>query len=341
MNNHYDISEVCEKVQLTRTRNLVPATILFTGMNTLELAEYNDLTYVSSEKQIPLVKDTDAYGIVIAEPMYNKYKDILPKYKEYLLSTDDMFLVKNKLISLFQRALVVDWTKEIDHHNIFNGATISPNAYVHESATIFPGVVVMSGARIGSDTTIYPNAVIGPNTYIGDDCIIGANCTIGMNPMVYNSNHNGEYENLTCIGNVVIKDNVELGSGVNIDPAIIGHTKIGEGTKIGSHVHIGHDCQIGKNNYIVNQVGLSGWCSTGDNCYLAGQVGFAPKVKIGNNVKVNAQSGVHSNIPDGAVYFGTPAKEEKESYRIFAALKYLPKLLKRVTMLEKRLNNGY
>lgn len=341
MNFTFSVSDICEIIHAARAYNMIPVNLIISGIDTLEFAESNDLTYVSSEDKIHLVKNTRSYVIVISEALYTKCRDILPIEKEYLLTKDDMFLVKSKLVSLFQRPLSVNHEKEIAYHNIFKGAIVSDSACVHKTATIMHGAVVMSGAVVWADSVVYPNAVIGPNTEIGRNCIIGANCTIGMNPMVYNSNHKGEYENLTCIGNVVIEDDVELGSGVNIDPAIIGHTRIKEGTKIGAHSHIGHDCQIGKNNYIVTQVGMAGWSRTGDNCYLAGQVGVAPKVKIGHNVKVNAKSGVHSDIPDNSVYFGTPAREEKESYRIFAALKYLPKLLKRVTMLEKRLNNGY
>jgi UDP-3-O-[3-hydroxymyristoyl] glucosamine N-acyltransferase len=60
-------------------------------------------------------------------------------------------------------------------------------------------------------------------------------------------------------------------------------------------------------------------------------------VAIGSGVKAGAQSGIPGDVPAGQNIFGTPALEAVESMRMFAALRKLPDLLRRVGRLEKEL----
>ena len=54
----------------------------------------------------------------------------------------------------------------------------------------------------------------------------------------------------STIRNVVIENNVEIGSNCSIDRGTIGSTVIGEGTKIDNLIQIAHNVKIGKNNVI-------------------------------------------------------------------------------------------
>ena len=65
-----------------------------------------------------------------------------------------------------------------------------------------------------------------------------------------------------------------------------------------------------------------------------GLVGIADHLRIGSGAKLGAQSGIIQDIKAGQAVFGTPGIEFGESFRMFAALRKLPELLRRVRRLE-------
>ena len=66
------------------------------------------------------------------------------------------------------------------------------------------------------------------------------------------------------LGNVIIEDDVEIGSNSTVDRASYDSTTVGIGTKIDNLVMVGHNCQIGKHNLLCGQVGIAGSTVTGD-----------------------------------------------------------------------------
>ena len=59
------------------------------------------------------------------------------------------------------------------------------------------------------------------------------------------------YHKIPQIGNVVLEDNVELGSNVSIDRAAFGSTTLKSGVKIDNLVQIAHNVVVGKNTVYV------------------------------------------------------------------------------------------
>src|SRR4029077_21286700 len=139
------------------------------------------------------------------------------------------------------------------------------------------------------------------------------------------------------IGNVIIRDDVEIGANVTIDRGALGPTVIGKGTKIDNLVQIGHNVVIGENCLVVAQAGIAGSTRLGNYVVLGGQVGLAGHLKIGNRASVGAQSGVMTNIPDGEKWLWTPAQPDRLAKRQMIALQELPDLLPRGDGVEKRL----
>jgi UDP-3-O-[3-hydroxymyristoyl] glucosamine N-acyltransferase len=139
------------------------------------------------------------------------------------------------------------------------------------------------------------------------------------------------------IGNVIIRDDVEIGSNVSIDRGALGPTIIGKGTKIDNLVQIGHNVNIGEHSLVISQVGIAGSTKIGNYVILAGQAGLAGHLKIGNRVTISAQSGVMSNIDDGEKWLGSPAQPDRQAKRQLIAIQHLPDLLKRVAELEKKI----
>ena len=60
------------------------------------------------------------------------------------------------------------------------------------------------------------------------------------------------------IGNVIIGDNVQIGSNTTIDKAAIDSTTIGDNVRIDNLVQIAHGVSIGDNSVIAAQVGIAG-----------------------------------------------------------------------------------
>jgi UDP-3-O-[3-hydroxymyristoyl] glucosamine N-acyltransferase len=139
------------------------------------------------------------------------------------------------------------------------------------------------------------------------------------------------------IGNVIIREDVEIGANVTIDRGALGPTVIGRGTKIDNLVQIAHNVSIGEHCLIISQAGIAGSSKLGNYVIIAGQAGIAGHLKIGSRVSVAAQSGVMNNIPEGEKWLWTPAQPDRQAKRQMIALQQLPELLRRVHELEKKL----
>jgi UDP-3-O-[3-hydroxymyristoyl] glucosamine N-acyltransferase len=83
---------------------------------------------------------------------------------------------------------------------------------------------------------------------------------------------------------------------------------------------------------------VAGSTKIGENCQIGGQVGIVGHITIGNNVKIQAQSGIGRNIQDNEVIQGSPALGYGDFNKSYVHFKNLPKIMKRINDLEKKLN---
>ena len=218
---------------------------------------------------------------------------------------------------------------------------ISPHACISRSARIGTGnyigefVSVGDNAVIGNDVMIYPNCVIGADSIIDDHTIlypgvkiyrdtrIGKNCTIhsgaviGSDGFGFAPGSDNIFKKIKQVGNVIIEDDVEIGSNTTIDRATIGSTIIRRGVKLDNLIQVAHNVEIGENTVIASQTGIAGSTKIGRNCMIAGQVGIVGHLIIGDNVKIGAQSGIEHNIKDGLMFLGTPALEGGKARRLY------------------------
>jgi len=239
---------------------------------------------------------------------------------------------------------------------------IDPSAFVHSTAKIAPNaaigknVVVSAGCNIGENTKIFHNTTLAENVSIGSKCLIHSNVSIredskiGNNVIIhsgtvvgsdgfgYSTNDKDEYEKIPQIGNVIIEDDVELGSNVSIDRAAIGSTINKRGCKIDNLVQIAHNVVLGEHTVISSQTGVSGSTKVGDHCILAGQAGLVGHIELGNNVIITAQSGVSKSILKPGYYMGSPAREIKTAQKIGVHLHNLPEYAKKISELEEEIN---
>jgi len=223
-------------------------------------------------------------------------------------------------------------------------AHIGPFCVVGDQVRIGARSVLQGGnfvgaeCHLGEEVHVSPNVTLYPGTEIGNRVRIHSGSVIGADGFGYVLD-GGVHRKVPQIGNVIIREDVEIGANVTIDRGALGPTIIGKGTKIDNLVQIAHNVTIGEHCLVVSQAGISGSTKLGNYVILAGQVGLAGHLKIGNGVSIAAQSGVMHSIPDGEKWFGYPAQPDRQTKRQIIALHQLPELMRRVAELEKRLGS--
>ena len=332
-----------------------------------ELAEF---LHGKLENDAPELKVTGVNGLV--EAGANDISFAVPPHVEHchlskagvmVLGFDDPVLPDNRpVIRVENPRAAFAALLELFRHRAEVERVVSDKAYIAPSAKIGKDVAVMpfayidEGAEIGDGTVIYPHVYVGRNVKIGAGCLfypsstIREGCVLG-NKVVLQSGaviggdgfgyitdkKTGKHSFVLQAGNVVLEDEVEIGSNSCIDRATAGSTVVGAGTKIDNLVHLGHNDVLGKNCLVVAHVGISGSVTAGDNCVFAGQVGTVGHITIGNNCQFAGRTGITHNIPDNSVCAGFPAQPYKEWLKQEASLRKVGDLLKKVKELEKAL----
>ena len=215
-------------------------------------------------------------------------------------------------------------------------AVISENASIGDDSHVHAGAYIGKDVKIGKNCRIYPYAVIYDGVVIGNNVIIHSGAIIGADGFGYKFRDN-RHVKVPQVGNVVIEDNVEIGANTCVDRGALGSTLIGAGSKIDNLVQIGHNNKVGKNVIMCGLTGVSGSCNIEDYAILAGSSGIADHVTIGQGAVVMARSGVAGDVKAGAQVFGSPAKDKKTAYKEQIAIGKLPELLKKVKMLEEKI----
>jgi UDP-3-O-[3-hydroxymyristoyl] glucosamine N-acyltransferase len=311
------------------------------NISTIESAKKGDLTFIANKKYLNYIYKTEATAVIV-----NKHiKDASVNQ----IVVDNPYLAYAKILTFFTQ-------KEVKHSGISSQAYISENVKFEDSSniTIYPFVFVGSNSeigknviihsnvsigesvKIGDNVTIYPNVSIYDNSVIGNNVIIHSGSVIGSDGYGYAKDGEKNFK-IPQIGNVIIKDFVEIGANCTIDRGALKSTIIKKGVKLDNIVHVAHNVEIGENSLIVAQVGISGSSKIGKNVILAGQVGVAGHLKIGNNVMVGAQSGIGKDLPDNSVVSGSPAVEHSKWLRWAVSYFKLPELIKKVNKIEKLL----
>lgn len=308
--------------------------IEITGAKSIDKCGPNDITFAVSRKNMNSLTTTLKFPAVIILPENENADDINIPYIKVkspyytFAKVLEIFYPKKKYDEFINKTSYVSSSAKIGK-NVYIDAccAIGDNVSIGDNTIIHAGVVIDENSMIGNNVEIYSKVVIRENCSIGNNVIIQPGSIIGGDGYGF-TEYNGKHYKVPQIGDVIIKDNVEIGSNVTIDRATIGSTIIGEGTKIDNLVHIAHNVEIGKNCLIVAQVGISGSVIIGDNVTLAGQVGVVGHIEIGSNTTVAARAVVTGNISENSFVSGFPAKPHTEERRIKAAQRKLPELLK-------------
>jgi UDP-3-O-[3-hydroxymyristoyl] glucosamine N-acyltransferase len=293
--------------------------------------KYEEHLY-STNASIIIVNDTQelkqpiAATLVRVPDAYLAFASLLDKYQQ----------LKTQLLTGIQQPVYIDATAKIGD-DVFVGAF----AYISEKVIVGNGVKIYPNAFLGNNVIVGENTIIHPGVKIYHDCVIGKNVVIHAGTVIGGDGFgfaplaDGTFKKIPQLGNVIIEDNVEIGSNTTIDRATIGSTLIKAGAKLDNLLQIGHNAEIGNNTVIAAQSGISGSTKVGNNVMIGGQVGIVGHIVIGDGAKINAQSGVSKSLGAGKTVTGSPAYEFTAALRSQAASRKLPELEKRIYELEK------
>lgn len=214
-------------------------------------------------------------------------------------------------------------------------AYIGENVSVGNNVKLYPHVYLGDGVKIKDNTILYAGVKIYQGCVIGANCIIHAGTVIGSDGFGFVQGEDKGFKKIPQLGNVIIEDDVEIGSNVSIDRATMGSTLIGRGTKIDNLVQIAHNVEVGNNTVIISQAGIAGSTKVGKNCVIAAQAGLVGHIKIGDNVIIGAQSGVSHNIDENSVCLGSPAIDAGTQKKALVVFKKLPEIYKKMNDFER------
>ena len=201
-------------------------------------------------------------------------------------------------------------------------AYVGKKAEIGDYTKIYENAFIGDGVKIGKYCTIYPGACIYPGMVLGDNVTIHANTVIGADGFGYAPLEDGTWKKIEHVGNVIIEDDVEIGSCAGVDKSQMGSTIIRKDCKIDNHCQIAHNVEVGKNTVMAAMTGVAGSTKVGEHCIFGGQVGVAGHITIADNTSVGAQSGIIGSIKEpGQQVFGSPAIPYMQYMRAYALFK--------------------
>lgn len=314
---------------------LLGADIEISGISVPEEQREGSVCILSSAKNLAAADGAAAaYIVPNGFPAISKPCIVVGNIRLALVDTINALIPeKAKTAEISSKASISDTAFVSKDAWVADFAVIGANSSVGENSRIFQNVVIGENVSVGRNVIIYPNAVIYDNCKIGSGVIIHAGAVIGGDGFGFVPAQ--DHVKIPHRGNVILEDNVEVGSNSTIDRATLGSTVIGRGTKIDNLVHIAHNVVIGKGCFIAGQAGISGSTKLGDYVIMGGQVGAADHIEIASFASFAAKSGISGNIKEGGAYGGIPAVPAKQWAKQVASISKLADMRKRFVQLEK------
>lgn len=280
------------------------------GMNTLTDASENEISFVANPKYVKELADSKAGAILIDEANKDKVPNgcvaLVVESPYWEMATLSKFFSTPIEDDSLPTPVVGEGSTISDKAEIANGAIIGKNC------RIMAGAYVGANAQIGDNTIIYPNVVVYKECVIGNDCIIHAGSVIGSDGFGFASNKLGQHNKIYHNGNVVIGDDVEIGSNNSIDRAVFGSTMIKTGARLDNLIQVAHNCEIGEYSVVAAQSGFAGSSKVGRSNVFGAQSGVSGHLEIAPFNTFAARTGVTKTVnTSGKTYAGFPFMDHK------------------------------
>jgi len=289
------------------------------SMNELDVAISKELSFCVRKKYKEQLQNSKAIAFLITRDL----ESFVPKNTSYIIC-DDVSLAMAKTTKLFAPKPIdfdANETKVGEGSFVDKRANVEKGAIIGKNTVIMAGVYVGSNVKIGDNTILYPNVVVYRDCVIGNNCIIHSGTVIGSDGFGFAHTKEGKHIKIYQNGNVVIEDDVEIGSNCSIDRAVFGSTIIKQNSKLDNFLHVAHNCEIGKSCIFVAQSGIGGSTKIGDGCVVSGQSAFSDHLSIAPYSTFSARSGVTKDIKEsGKVWRGYPLMPHREWRRLQAKI---------------------
>ena len=218
-------------------------------------------------------------------------------------------------------------------------AYIGKNVEIGNNVVIYPNVYLGDNVKIGSNTVLHPGVSIYFGCKVGENCIIHAGTVVGSDGFGFAPNSEGVFQKIPQIGNVIIENNVEIGSNCAIDRATMGSTFIREGVKIDNLCQIAHNVEIGENSALAALVAVAGSAKIGKRVMIGGQAAINGHLSIADDTKIVGQSGVVKTVKEAVTLMGTPAIPLNDFKKSTVGFRKLPFILSKLEEIEKKIKD--
>jgi UDP-3-O-[3-hydroxymyristoyl] glucosamine N-acyltransferase len=308
----------------------------------IEEAQAGSLSFLANPKYEQYLYTTNASVVIVnndqvlAQPVKATLVKVPNAYSAITVLLEKYNTIKLNKTGVEQPSFIHPSAKLGENIYIGAFAYIGPNVKIGSSCKIYPNCFIADDVILGDNVTLFPGVKIYFDCVLGNNVIIHSGTIIGADGFGFAPVGDGTYTKISQIGNVVIEDDVEIGSNTTVDRATMGSTIIRKGVKLDNLIQIAHNVEIGANTVVAAQTGISGSTKIGENCIVGGQVGIVGHITIAKGSQIQAQSGVSRTITEeGKKWMGSPAFPLNDHMRSQIVINRLPALEKKINELEK------
>ena len=237
------------KFTIDEINNLVKGELLGTtneqilGLEEIEKAQKNQITFIGNKKYANLWKSSKACAAIVSEGL-----NIEPMDGKALIKVKNADLAMAVLLEIFHPEFP-EFSNEIHSTAIIHetvvvgegckigaGCYVGKNVVLGAGTVLYPNVTIFDNSSIGKNTTIWSGTVIRERSEIGNDCIVGQ--YFSCHPENHNYQDRKSLIRLQGVNRkgIQIGDNCWIGSKVTIL----------DGVKIGSGSIIAAGCVVNK-----------------------------------------------------------------------------------------------
>ena len=318
------------------------------SLSKIEEGRPGSMTFLANPKYSPYIYTTGASVIVVnadfvpSKPVDGTLIRVADAYSAFTTLLEMFSQTKSVSTGISDQAFLAQSAKLGVNVSVGAFAFIGRNALIGNDVMIYPQVFIGDNVTIGDESIIYPGVRIYQDCVIGKKCILHSGAVVGSDGFGFAPQAGNRYQKIPQLGNVILEDNVEIGSNTTIDRATLGSTILRNGVKLDNLIQVAHNVEIGENTVIAAQTGISGSTRIGRNCMIGGQVGIVGHITIADNVKIGAGSGIEASITmEGALMLGAPAIEVSKARRNFIHWRNLDDIVRKVYAMEKILKKSH
>jgi len=315
---------------------------VITGVATLQSALAGQISFLTNSQYRKYLVTTRASAVILRP-------EDRSACKTHALVSDNPYLAYARIAACFMRPpeaipgihprATVDASAQIAASaQVDAGVVIGPRAVIGERAIIGPNCVLGEEVQVGPGSRLVASVVLGDGITLGNNCLLHPGVVVGSDGFGL-ANDAGVWVKVPQMGSVIIEDDVEIGANTTIDRGAIHDTVIRRGVKLDNQIQVAHNVEIGEHSAIAACTGIAGSARIGKHCTLAGGVGVVGHIETADHVHVSAMSMLTRSIREPGVYTGgVRAMPHKQWQKNLARIKQLDAMAKRISALEKQLD---